>query len=78
MSGIGMEAAPSPRGLQRFTTNRWGLSRRRWDPGAPRSFEAGDTRHDRGACVGRTRRADGCAVVQWRTSCVDQNAPMRV
>ena len=48
------------------------------DPGASRSFEAGDTRHDRGACVGRTRRPDGCAAVRWRTSCVDQNAPVRV
>jgi hypothetical protein len=49
----------------------------RRDPGAPRSFEAGDTRHDQGACIGRTRRPDGCAVIQWRNSCVDQNAYVR-
>jgi hypothetical protein len=55
----------------------WRLGRRRRDPGVPRSFEAGDTRHDRGACVGRTRTPDGCAAVRWRTSCVDQNAPVR-
>jgi hypothetical protein len=54
------------------------LGGRRWDPGAPRSFEAGDTRHDRGVCVGRMRRPDGCATVRWRTSCVDQNSPVRV
>jgi hypothetical protein len=53
------------------------LGRRRRDPAAPTSFEAGDMRHDRGACVGTTRRLDGCAAVRWRTSCVDQNAPVR-
>jgi hypothetical protein len=53
------------------------LGGRRWDLGVPRSFEVGDTRHDRGACVGRTRRPDGCAAVRWRTSCVDQIAPVR-
>jgi hypothetical protein len=71
---IGVEAAPSPRGLRRFTTKPSGylvepqnqdrrVGGRRWDPGTPRSFEAGDRRHDRGACVRRTRRPDGCAVV---------------
>jgi hypothetical protein len=53
------------------------LGRQRWDPGASRSFEAGDMRHDRGDCVGRTRRPDGCVAVRWRTSCVDQNAPVK-
>jgi hypothetical protein len=47
------------------------LGGRRRDPGAPINFKAGDTQHDRGACVGRMRRPDGCAVVRWRTSCVD-------
>ena len=51
MSGIGVEAAPSPRGLRRFTTKPSGylvepqnqdrrLGGRRRDPGAPRSFNA--------------------------------------
>jgi hypothetical protein len=33
------------------------LDGRRRDPGAPRSFEAEDTRRDRKACVEATRRA---------------------
>jgi hypothetical protein len=35
------------------------------DPRASGSFGAGDTWHDRGACVWRTRRPDGCVVVRW-------------
>jgi hypothetical protein len=35
----------------------WRLSGRRRDPGAPRRFEAEDTRWDRKACVKATRRA---------------------
>jgi hypothetical protein len=53
------------------------LGGRRRDPGAPRNFEAGGTLHDRGACVGRMRRPDGCTAVRWRTSCVDQNSLVR-
>jgi hypothetical protein len=53
------------------------LGGRRRDPGTPIIYEAGDTRHDRVACIGRTRRPYGCAVVRWRTSCVDQNPPLR-
>jgi hypothetical protein len=37
----------------------------------------GDTQHNQGACVRRTQRPNGCAVVRWRTSCVDQNALVR-
>jgi hypothetical protein len=87
MSGIGVEAAPSPRGLRRFTIKPSGylveppnqdrrLDERRRDPSVSRSFEVGDTRHDRGACVGRTRRPDGCTAVRMKTSCVDQNVPV--
>jgi hypothetical protein len=65
---LGLEATPSMRGLRRFTTKTSGylvepqnqdrsLRGRRRDPGAPRSFEAGDTWRDYGACVGRTRIA---------------------
>jgi hypothetical protein len=46
-------------------------------PSTSRSFEAGDMRHDWGVCVGRTWRPDKYAAVRWRTSCVDQNAPVR-
>jgi hypothetical protein len=44
---------------------------------ALRSFEEGDMRHNRGACVGRTQRPNGFTTVRWRTSCVDQKAPVR-
>jgi hypothetical protein len=84
---LGVEATPNPRGLWRFTTKssgslvapqkqdrRLGGQRR---ASVPRSFEAGNTQHDRGACVGRTRRPDGCAAIRWKISCVDQNAPVR-
>jgi hypothetical protein len=49
----------------------WRFDRQRRDPGAPRNFEVGDTRHDQAACIGRMRMPDGCAAVRWRTSCVD-------
>jgi hypothetical protein len=39
------------------------LGGQRRDPGTPRNFNAGDTRHDRGAYVGRTRRPDGCVAI---------------
>jgi hypothetical protein len=56
------------RGLRRFTTKPsgylvdplnqdWRLSRRRRDPGAPRSFEVEDTRRDRKSCVEAKRGA---------------------
>jgi hypothetical protein len=62
MSGIGVEAAPSSRGLRRFTTKSSGylvepqsqdrrLDGRRWDPGASRDFKAEDTCRDRKSCV---------------------------
>jgi hypothetical protein len=38
-------------------TKSEGSTRRRRDPGVSGSFEAGDTRRDRMACVGRTRGA---------------------
>jgi hypothetical protein len=64
----GVEATLSSRGLRRFTTKPSGsliaaqsqdrrISGRRWDPGAPRSFDAGDTQRDCVVCVGRTRTA---------------------
>jgi hypothetical protein len=53
------------------------LDGQRRDPGVPRSFEASGTWHDRGACVGKTRRSGGYATVRWRTSCGDKNAPVR-
>jgi hypothetical protein len=65
---LGVEATPSSRGLWRFTTKLSGslvapqsqdrrLGGRRQDPGVSISFKAGDTRRDRGACVGRTQSA---------------------
>jgi hypothetical protein len=44
---------------------------------ARREASKRETRHDLGACVGRTRRPNGCAAIRWRTSCVDQNARVR-
>jgi hypothetical protein len=85
---LGVEGVPSLWGLRWFTTKLSGylvepqnqdrrLGGQRWDPSAPRSFEAGDRQHDRGACVRRTQRPDGCTAVRWRTSCVQQNAHVR-
>jgi hypothetical protein len=62
MSGIGVEAAPSRRGLRWFTTKPSGflvepqnqdqsLGGRRRDPSMSSDFEAEDTRRDRKACV---------------------------
>jgi signal transduction histidine kinase len=62
ISGIGVEATQSPRGLRWFTTkssgslvepqsqDRW-LDGWRWDPGTSRYFEAEVTRQDRKACI---------------------------
>jgi hypothetical protein len=57
-------------------TKTGGSAGRRRDLSTLRSFEVGDTWYDRDACVGRTRKPDGCATVRWRNSCVDQNAPV--
>jgi hypothetical protein len=68
MSGIGVEAAPSPRGLRRFTKKPSGLlvepqsqdqrlGGRRRDLGASRDFEAKYTCRDRKACVKAKRVA---------------------
>jgi hypothetical protein len=62
MSGIAVETAPSPWGLQQFTTKSSGslvepqsqdkrLGGRKRDPGASRDFEAEDMPRDRKACV---------------------------
>jgi hypothetical protein len=53
------------------------LGRRRWDPGVPWSFEAGDTRRDREACVRWKQDCSRYVFARWKYPLLDQSAPGR-
>jgi hypothetical protein len=48
------------------------------DEDGTRARREASKRATRGMIEMLARRPDGCAAVRWRTSCVDQNAPVRV